>query len=111
MSSCISQPSQAVGLQPGPLKGITALSAAKGPALQAAPQPLIYTTCNMMSYEAVLLIYRGQSDRKNAALVPQSSLSTRPMPISSRGVLLLTYGECTAALRFPAATAGRPLDG
>ena len=111
MSSCISQPSQAVALQPGPLKGISALSAAKGPALQAAPQPLIYSSCNMMPYGDVLPIYRGQSVRRNAALDPHSSLSTRLMPISSPKVLLLTYGECMAALRFPAATAGRPRDG
>ena len=63
-SGCISQPPQAVGLLLRPLKGLSALSAAKEPAPQAAPLPPIYSrACNMMSHEAVLPIYRGQPVR------------------------------------------------
>ena len=92
-SSYISQPSPPVRLLPGPVKGISALSAAKEPAPQPPPKPPIYTPCNMHDFWAVSTIYMGQPDRENALQVPITPFSTRAIPPRSRSELTLAYQE------------------
>ena len=95
-------PAGSVGLllRPLTLTGLSALSAAKEPAPQAAPLPPIYRACNMMSHEAVCLYIGDNPSDRMAHSPPLHPLSTSPMPPSSRSVLRSPCGEYRADVRL-----------